>query len=354
MSHSPTRIPLTLATLALACMGALPLRASAADSSNLLQSGRFCSATGASLLDACRHAAQDAFFRAQAACINLDGVAAAECAARAERRRAQREHFCGAQSDARAGLCAAIGEARYQPGFDPADFQRDFHHPSPPNPYGPLVPGDRWRYKGQHQDDEITVLDATKLIAGVECVVVHDVVREGGVAIEDTEDWEALRNDGAVYYCGESSLDYATFAGDQPMRPELITISGSFKTGRHGDLPGLLVPIAPVVGAVYRQEFSPGNAEDAARILSVDYAYGRDAELDRDVPPALAQLLCAAGDCLVTEEFSPLEPRADERKYYARGIGMFLTVDLVAGTAQPLVQCNMDPRCDGLAALAGR
>jgi hypothetical protein len=350
MSRSPTRIPFTLAAFTLACALQPPAAAAEAD---LVRAGRFCTATGASLLQACRHAAENAFFLAQAACINLDLTAAGACALKAEGRREQSGHLCNAQSAARAELCQDLGEERYQPGFLPEDFERDFHHPSHPNPYGPLVPGDHWRYEGQGQEVEITVLDATKRIAGVTCVVVHDVVRGDGFVVEDTEDWEALRKDGAVYYCGESSSDYETFAGDHPMRPELITIEGSFKAGRRGDLPGLLVPIAPAVGQVFRQEFSPGNAEDAASVLSVDYAYGRDPELDRGVPPVLARLLCAAGDCLVTEEFSPLEPRADERKYFARGIGMFLTVDRVDDTASRLVACNVDPRCERLGAPAG-
>jgi len=173
-----------------------------------------------------------------------------------------------------------------------------------------------------------------------------------GAVVEDTFDWYAQHKDGTVYYCGEISRSYEVFDGDQPPEPELVNVDGSWKTGRDGDLPGAQFLAEPRVGAVYRQEFSPGNAEDAATVLSITYGYGTDAELDRFVPPALARHLCAANDCVVTGEFTPIEPTAYERKYYARGIGLFLEVDPAGGSSVRLLECNMDPRCAGLAAVA--
>jgi hypothetical protein len=37
---------------------------------------------------------------------------------------------------------------------------------------------------------------------------------------------------------------------------------------------------------------------------------------------------------VVTKETTPLEPAVLERKYYARGIGMVLTVDVAGGGAR--------------------
>lgn len=102
------------------------------------------------------------------------------------------------------------------------------------------------------------------------------------------------------------------------------------------------------MGQVYRQEFAPGVAEDAARVLSTTYAFGSDAELDAHVPQPLAELPCAAADCVVTAEFSALDPGAFERKYYARGIGLFLEVSPEDGETVELVDCNVDPLCDAL------
>jgi hypothetical protein len=66
------------------------------------------------------------------------------------------------------------------------------------------------------------------------------------------------------------------------------------------------------------------------------------------VPEALAALLCAAGDCVVTGEFTPLDPEVFERKYYARGVGLFLEVDPAAGEVVRLVDCNVEPACASL------
>ena len=71
-------------------------------------------------------------------------------------------------------------------------------------------------------------------------------------------------------------------------------------------------------------------------------------ELDRLVPPALARLRCSAGDCVVTNEFSPTSPSAFAFKYYARGVGRFLEVNPNNGTIVQLIGCNVDRRCSSL------
>ena len=54
-----------------------------------------------------------------------------------------------------------------------------------------------------------------------------------------------------------------------------------------------------------------------------------------------------SGDCVLTNNFSLLEPGVFGRKYYARGIGVFLEVENTGEVSQ-LVGCNFDPRCDNL------
>jgi hypothetical protein len=317
--------------------------------------GRYCSATAQHLLGACRHAAADALLRAKASCLNLPGAEdRLRCRLKADRQAIDGRALCESQRQARGLLCLALGEDRYAPGFAAADFQADFHRPSPANPYQPLVPGNRWKLVGGGETVTIQVEDKTKLIAGVRCVVVNDVVEVDGVVVEDTDDWFALRNDGAVLYCGESVQDFEVFEGDEPPEPELVSIGGAFKAGVEGSLPGLQMAAPPVAGTVYRQEFSPNNAEDAAQVLSTTYRFGDDPELDRFVPKALARALCAAADCVVTAEFSPLDPGIPARKYYARGIGFFLEVKVENGELVQLAECNMDPRCAALGAPAGR
>jgi hypothetical protein len=67
------------------------------------------------------------------------------------------------------------------------------------------------------------------------------------------------------------------------------------------------------------------------------------------VPRPLAERLCP-GDCVVTKNLSLLEPGIIERKYYARGIGVFLEVEPHSGEVVRLTGCNFDDRCVGLAA----
>ncbi|MGH8236508.1 MAG: hypothetical protein ACREXP_05730 [Steroidobacteraceae bacterium] len=79
-------------------------------------------------------------------------------------------------------------------------------------------------------------------------------------------------------------------------------------------------------------------------MLAIDYSFGKNPKLDRLAPPRLAQLLCK-NDCVVTRNFSQLEPGVFERKYYAPGIGVFLETAPQTGEVLRLVKCNVDPRC---------
>ncbi|HMQ56089.1 MAG TPA: hypothetical protein PKD98_28670, partial [Anaerolineae bacterium] len=261
--------------------------------------------------------------------------------------------LCREQRQARQELCQALGEAPYNPGFDPATFDSDFNNLTTPNPYLPLALGYRWQYVGGDEIVTIEVRPETKLIAGVTCLVVNDVVSVAGQVVEDTDDWLAQAQNGDVYYCGEEVKDFEYFGGDNPLLPELTSIDGSFKAGRDGDKAGLLLPQSPVAGQVFRQEWSPGKAEDTVEVLATSYRFGLDPDLDQFVPPALAEQVCAAADCLVTRDFTPLEPDALEYKYYAAGIGRFLEVNRATGEIVQLVSCNVDPRCETLSAPEG-
>lgn len=174
------------------------------------------------------------------------------------------------------------------------------------------------------------MLNETKFIDGVTCLVVRNVVEVDGELLEDTDDWFAQDTDGNVWYCGEKVKDYEWFDGDAPAVPELIAIDGSFKAGRDGDEAGMLIPFAPDVGDVHRQEVSFTNAEDAVEILALDAS--------ETVPAASCD-----GTCLVTMDFSPLDPGVEEHKYYAPGIGMILEVDVETGDRVELVEMTVTP-----------
>jgi hypothetical protein len=306
----------------------------------------FCTNTAVAQLAACKQEAAADASTAKAVCINIaDAGDRADCNDDAKQEQKEALELCDEQRDARADACDALGEGRYDPSFDPRDFGDDFEHPAAPNPFFPIRVGNRWKYAGGGERTEVKVLDETKNIEGVTCVVVRDRVEEDGAVVEDTDDWFALGDDSHVTYCGELSKSFELFDGDDPEEPELVDLEGSWKTGRDGAKSGTIFLAHPQPGAVYRQEFAPGTAEDIAEVLSTNYAFGRDRALDAHVPAALARLLCANGDCVVTGEFNPIEPDAFERKYYARGIGLFLEVDPESGDVVRLVECNMDARC---------
>lgn len=338
--------------LVLGCSVAISAaRASDGDDDDEAHGGRFCTATTVALSLSCRNEAKDDFFRAKALCINLgEANERAECLAEAMRAGFEANETCREQRAARRELCAALGEGRYDPDFDPEEFDDDFENPSQPNPYFPLTIGNRWEFAEGDETIRVEVRDETKNIEGVTCIVVNDRVEVGGVVVEDTDDWYGQAKDGSVSYCGEIASNFEVFEGDDPAEPELVDVEGSWKAGRDGDLPGTQMLAVPVVGAVYRQEFSPGDAEDAARVLSNSYGFGVDPALDGFVPEALAVHLCSANDCVVTGEFTPLEPDAFQRKYYAPGIGLFLEVDPESGAAVSLVDCNFHAKCAELPA----
>jgi hypothetical protein len=331
------------ARLALACGIGLMLGAGPAPA----QDG-FCSATATALLRACRSEVKDDFFVAQAICINVsDDEERRGCSGRARTARKEANKLCRRQRQGRLDACRSLGEGCYDPDFDPARFD-DPRNPSNPNAFFPLRVGNRWEYGGA-ETVIVQVLNETKAIDGVRCIVVRDQVFEDGDLIEDTDDWFATAKDGDVWYCGEEVKDFESFAGDRPRLPELVSIDGSFKAGRSGDKPGIIFRAAPAAGEVYLEEFSLGNAEDMAEVLSTTYQFGADPALDEGVPRPLAERLCP-GDCVVTRNLSLLEPGIIERKYYARGIGVFLEVKPDSGEIVQLTGCNFDDRCADLPA----
>ncbi len=310
--------------------------------------GKFCSATTETQFSGCKNEIKNDAFKAKAICINIsDGQQRKQCLTEASAALKGGVKLCRAQRKARNQLCNTFGEARYDPDLNPANFDQDFTRLTNPNPYRPLGIGNHWKYAGSGESIVIDVLNKTKLIDGLTCLVTRDVVSINGVLREDTLDWFAQAKNGDVFYCGEEVKDYEVFDGDNPREPELVDISGSFKQGHNGDKGGIYFKGKSTVGEVYRQEFSVGNAEDVVQVLSTTYSYGSNPELDKFVPPALTRGLCTNKDCVVTGEFTPINPVTDgfARKYYASGIGVFLEVVPSTGKIVQLVECNMDPKC---------
>jgi hypothetical protein len=190
-------------------------------------------------------------------------------------------------------------------------------------------------------------VDEIKLINGVKCVVARTSSRIR-LAKPSTRTTGTPRRRTEHLVLREETAELRRLPGDDPQLLEVVTIGRSFKWGRERDKGGIIFLASPKVGDTYLEEFSLGNAEDVTEILSTTYAYGAGGDLDQMVPAALAQIMCAAGDCVVTKNYSLLEPGDFARKYYAKGIGVFLEVESMGEVVQ-LVECNFDPqRCTGL------
>ena len=319
--------------------------------------GGACSRTAELQFAACKHEVNDDRLVAKASCVNVgDAPDRADCMAGLRTIREEGNQLCREQRAARFELCDAIGEDPYDPSFDAGDFETEFTSPTVLNPYLPLEVGNFWEFAAPSvgETNTVEVLARTKLVAGVTCVVSRDLVSVNGVAKEFTDDWLAQASNGDVIYCGEEVKDYEIFPGDDPADPELVSIDGSFKVGRDEtmpDKPGTFFfadpAVYPGVGKTYRQEYSLGNAEDVATVLTTTYGYGNDMVLDEHVPQALADHLCN-DDCVVTLEGTPVEPGVTARKYYAASVGVFLEVDVETGEVNRLIACNVDPRCTTL------
>ena len=193
------------------------------------------------------------------------------------------------------------GKEPYRPAIDPASFTHVVD-----NPYFPLKPGTTATFIEKEgraiRENKVTVTHDTKVIMGVKCVVVHDTVTEDGVLKEDTFDWYAQDKEGTVWNFGEASREHKS--GGR------VSSEGSWEAGVKGALPGIVMPAHPKVGEPYRQEYSPGNAEDMGQIVALD---------EKVTVPAGTYT-----GCVKTKDWSLLES-GHEYKWYARGIGCVRT-----------------------------
>jgi hypothetical protein len=191
--------------------------------------------------------------------------------------------------------------------LDAADFVEQID-----NPYWPMAAGSRWVYREDGQRVEVTVIEQTKEVLGIQATVVHDVVTEDGELVEDTYDWYAQDKDGNLWYLGEATKEYEN--------GKVKTTEGSWEAGVDGAEAGVLLPGEPEVGMSYRQEYYKGEAEDRGEILS----------LDERVEVSFGSF----DGVLMTKDTTPLEPDVLEHKFYARGVGPVLAVAISGGSGR--------------------
>jgi hypothetical protein len=200
--------------------------------------------------------------------------------------------------------------------LDPSEFVATIDHP-----FWPLRPGARWVYRetdeeGNESQVVVEVTDESKAILGIRATVAHDVVSENGTVVEDTWDWYAQDAKGNLWYLGEDTKEYEN--------GQMTSTEGSWTAGVDGAQPGIILPADPKVSMTYRQEYLEGKAEDAGEILSLD---------EKATVP-----FGSFDQLLMTRDYTPLEPDAEEHKYYARGVGPVLTVSVRGSGREELLE----------------
>jgi len=182
------------------------------------------------------------------------------------------------------------------------------------NNFMPLLPGTVYTYEGNtsegHEVDEVAVTYDTKVILGVTCIVVRDTVWVDGNLSEVTYDWYAQDLDGNVWYFGE---DFKEYSGGV-----VVSTDESWEAGVNGGQPGIVMMGSPVVGDSYRQEYLKGVAEDMGEVI--------DTNVSVEVPYG------SFTGCLLTKEWTPLEPHIVDDKSYAPGIGMLVEQTVEGGS----------------------
>jgi hypothetical protein len=203
--------------------------------------------------------------------------------------------------------------------FSPSNFSNPLNID---NPYFPLVAGTTFTYEANTKDgcevDVVVVTNDTRVIDGVTTRVVHDSIFDGetcttapSALTEDTFDHYAQDVSGNVWYFGEDTFDCEGASNCSPGE-------GAWIAGVNGAVPGIIMLANPRSGDTYRQEFSPGIAEDQATVTAV----GITARLRRD-----DALQSSFTNCIVTKEFTVLEKGSIGSKTYCPNVGVVIDID---------------------------
>ena len=170
------------------------------------------------------------------------------------------------------------------------------------NPYFILEPG----YYVILRDDAgnqltMTVLDETKVVAGVETRIIEERELAKGKLVEVSRNYFAIdKVSRDAFYFGEHVSMYKD--------GKVVGREGSWLAGVNGAKPGLIMPGDPKVGFRHYQEQAAGVAMDRAQILSTEETVETPAgKLDH---------------CLKVEETNALKSSELEYKYYAPGVGL--------------------------------
>jgi hypothetical protein len=217
---------------------------------------------------------------------------------------------CGSQASSRV---TELPQGSEPVTLDPAEFTHEIT-----NPWWPMKAGSHWVYREFDERGDVVRVDVEvlrrtyEISNGIRARVVRDVVRADGELLEKTDDWYAQDSEGNVWYMGEETAEYED--------GEVTTTAGTFEHGVDGAQAGVIMPADPQVGMTYRQEYYEGEAEDQGEILSLDEKV--EVPTGRYFPS------------LMTRDTVPTEPKVSEHKFYVKGIGPVLTLDISGGSGR--------------------
>lgn len=173
------------------------------------------------------------------------------------------------------------------------------------NPYFSLQPGYQLVLEGEQDKAlvrlEITVLNETRMVAGVKTRVVEEMETADSQLVEVSRNFFALCEEtNSVFYFGEEVDIYED--------GKVVSHEGAWLAGEDDARPGIIMPGTLLLGARFFQEVAPDVALDQAEILSLSE--------ERQTPAGNFE------DVLWIRETTPLEPGAKDNKLYAPDVGL--------------------------------
>ncbi len=155
---------------------------------------------------------------------------------------------------------------------------------------------------------------------GVETLVYHDREYLDGELVEETKDFIAQDKDGNVWYFGEEVDNYEN--------GKLKDHNGAWRAAYTGAKPGIWIKAKHMVGDSYRQEYRRGEAEDMAKIVATGVT--------------VTTRVSTYQNCTKTYDWTPLDPKAMEYKYYCPEVGSVVLVeDLTTGERVELIKVEI-------------
>jgi hypothetical protein len=174
--------------------------------------------------------------------------------------------------------------------------------------YYVLEPGFQKILQGGDTKLQITVLNETKKVGGVETRVVEEREWKNGELYEVARNYFAFcEQTKDVFYFGEDVDFYKN--------GKIVKHDGTWHAGVNGNKPGLIMPGNPKVGMKHFQEVAPAIAMDRAEIISMDESCKTPAG--------------TFAKCMKVKETSAIEFTLTEYKYHAPDIGLIRDADLV-------------------------